>query len=778
MPAHRRSSAPVAFGHRDMGRRRFLGYLFAAPTLAVGVKLGIDLAGGDTASAAIPAPPQPADLYDLSDALTDAARPTANLITVVVNEDGTVSFDLPRAEVGQGITTSIAMIIAEEMDVPLDKVKITLADARPELVFNQLTGGSNTIHAMYTPIRVAAAIAKGALLDAAAAILQENRERLTSREGLITGPAGTVLSYGELAKAAAATETRMVEAPPLKPASEFKIVGTPQNRLDAYDAVTGRKQFAMDLDVPGATPTMVARPPSIGGTVEGIRNEDEVRNMPGVVDIATIRTGVAVAAETFGQCIDAVRALDIEWGPGLVDGESDDTIIEKLRAAAIPLPPGLPGAKVIETDFTFAFRSGSPLETNGAVADVRDGKAEIWYGAKVPITAQAEIALLLGIPQTAVTLHVVQSGGSFGRHLFPDAALEAAEASQKMGRPVKLMWHRTDDARHGRTHPMTTVSIRTSYNDDAVLAYHQHHTSVETDTQHGLGEAISAQATKLPPGNYSVAQSLFLLTAKTSYNFGVTNQLLHEIPLQFPTSSVRNVYSPDVRLAQELVVDQLANAMGQDRYEFRRAYAKTDHLRKVLDKVAEMGDWGRSVPDGVGYGIAVHDEYKMIMACMAEVDARPETVNRPIRNGKTGPRVTKVWYAAIPGSVVVNPRGMEAQLMGGITDAVGLVFTAGLHIKDGIPLEGSWDDYFYTRQWNVPEEINIEILEPDPTLEVPGAGEAGVAAACGAIASAYAAAIGEIPKFFPILHDELGFEPKPLVPPIPESPTNGLDFTF
>ncbi|WP_338051786.1 molybdopterin cofactor-binding domain-containing protein [Pseudonocardia acidicola] len=768
----------MAFGHRDMGRRRFLGYLIAAPTLAVGVKLGIDLAGGATASAAIPAPPQPADLYDLSDALTDAARPTANLITVVVNEDGTVSFDLPRAEVGQGITTAVAMIIAEEMDVPLDKVTITLADARPELVFNQLTGGSNTIHAMYTPIRVAAAIAKGALLDAAAAIMQENRERLTSKEGLITGPAGTVLSYGELTKAAAVPETREVAEPVLKPASEFTLIGTPQTRIDAYEAITGRKQFAMDLDIPGATPTMVCRPPSIGGTVKRVRNEAEVRSMPGVADIAVIRTGVAVAAETFGQCIDAVRALEVDWGPGVVDGESDDTVIEKLRAAQIPLPPAVPGAKVVENEFVFAFRSGSPLETNCAVADVRDGKAEVWSGFKVPITAQAEIALLLGIPQTAVTCHVTQSGGSFGRHLFPDAALEAAEASQKMGRVVKLMWHRTDDARHGRMHPMTTVNVRASYNDDAVLAFHQHHASVETDTKHGLGEAISAQAAKLPGGNFSVAQAIFMLTARTSYNFGVTEQLLNEIPLKFPTSSVRNVYSPDVRLAQELVVDQLAQATGQDRYEFRRAYAKTDHLRTVLDKVAEMGDWGRSVRDGVGYGIAVHEEYKMIMACMAEVDARPATVNRPIRDGKTGPRVTKVWYAAIPGSLVINPRGMKAQLMGGITDAVGLVFTAGLHVKDGIPLEGSWDDYFYTRQWNVPEEINIEIMDPDPTLEVPGAGEAGVAAACGAIASAYAAAVGRIPTFFPILHDELGFEPKPLVPPVPASPTNGLDFTF
>ena len=173
-----------------VSRRRFIGYLIAGPTL---------IAGGRSsrpapAQAAIPTV-QPVDVYDLSDLLTDAARPTANLITVTVNADGTVSFALPRAEVGQGITTAVAMTIAEEMDVPLDKVRVTLADARPELVWNQITGGSNTMHAIYTPVRMAAAVARGALLDGRGHAARRRRRPADDRDGVITAPGGRTRPY-------------------------------------------------------------------------------------------------------------------------------------------------------------------------------------------------------------------------------------------------------------------------------------------------------------------------------------------------------------------------------------------------------------------------------------------------------------------------------------------------------------------------------------------------------------------------------------------------------
>jgi isoquinoline 1-oxidoreductase subunit beta len=783
------SPAPARGNAGGTGRRRFLGYLLAGPTLMAAAPLGGTLLAPSKASAAsasVPSNPQVADTYDLNDALTDAAMPTSNLITVQVNSDGTASFALPRNEVGQGITTAIAMLIAEEMDLSLDKVHMSLADARPELVFNQLTGGSNTLNAMYTPVRVAAAIAKGRLLDAAAAELGQQVSFLTSKLGVITGPAGQSLSYGQLARRAATAKTKKVSTQ-LKPASKFTIVGKPQKRIDAMDIVTGRKQFTMDLDVPGAKPAMVCRPPTINGTVRSVGNLAAVRAMPGITDVVPISTGVAVRGETFGQCIDAVRALHVTWGPGPVDHQSDDSVVAELKAATPPMPPAVPGTTV-DAGFVFAFASNSALEPNCAIADVRSDRAEIWSSVKVPIVAKHDIAQMLGLPDNAVTVHVTLGGGSFGRKLFHDAAAEAAEASQKMGKPVKLMWHRTDDFRQGRTHPMSYSRIQAIYAAGQVLSYQQHHTSVRTSFSHGLGEAITSTASRAPLAGLTLSESIFELSQTSPYEFGPTKQLLNEIYQSeqdnqphggFNTGSMRNVYSPNVCCAQELVVDELAARMGQDRYRFRRSFAKDDKFRTVLDRAADAGGWGRALPKGVGQGIAVHREYKQTMACFVELDCRPQTTKRKVRDAVTGPRVTRAVYVTIPGSTVVNPLGMEAMLQGGFMDGLALALTSGLHLKNGTFLEGSWDNYFYTREWNTPEQLQVIILAGDPADEVPGSGEASVAASFAAVACAYGAATGTMPTYFPINHNgPLGFPPEPTVPPIPESPTDGLKFAY
>ncbi|PJN40064.1 isoquinoline 1-oxidoreductase [Streptomyces sp. CB02959] len=761
-----------------VGRRRFLGYILAAPTLAVAAQLGEAAVGPTPAHAAAGSLPELTELFDLNDMLTAAALPTAALITIHVNADGTASFALPRAEVGQGITTSTAMLIAEELDLPLEKVRVTLADARPELLFNQLTGGSNTTISTYTPIRVAAAIARKRLLEAAAELLGAEITTLTSKAGVITAPNGRTATYGSLAEKAASRTTVRVAAD-LKPRSDFTVIGTARNRVDALASVTGRKQFAMDLHVPGASPAMVCRPPTINGTVRSVENLAAVRAMPGVTDVATISTGVAVRARTFGQCIDAVRALKVDWGPGTAERASDDTVLRELKAAEIPLvvPKLGPLAKTVEGSFTFHFASNSALEPNCAVADVRPGRAEIWAALKSPIVAQEAIAAKLGLLPGAVTVHVTEGGGSFGRKLFSDAALEAAEISKAMGKPVKLMWHRTDEFRQGRTHPMATSRVRATYALGKVLTYEQRHTSVSTDFGHGLGEIITASAAKLPVGDLTFSETMFTLTQQSPYDLGLTTQLLNEVDKGFNTGSMRNIYSPNVRCAQELIIDRLADEMGKDRLHFRRQLVKGDRARAVLDKVAELGDWGRQLPAGVAQGIAVHPEYHGVVAVLAEIDCRPETTGRHIPDAYTGPRVTKV-VCAVDVGLAVNPKGLQAQMMGGIMDGIAITLTSGLHLKDGKFLEGSWDNYFYTRQWNAPPELEIVVMPPT-SGEPGGAGELAVGAAAAAVACAYGAATGTMPTTFPLNHSgPLGFEPLPAVPPIPQSPTDGLDRAY
>ncbi|MCW2903791.1 MAG: iorB [Streptosporangiaceae bacterium] len=777
MADHRRSARPAP-GLEPAGtdRRRFLGYLLAAPTLVVAAQLGAEAVAPQAAEAAIPSPPEPAELMDLGDALALAARPTSNLISIKIDRDGTASLALPRAEVGQGITTAIAMLIAEELELPLDKVAITLADARPELVFNQFTGGSNTIRSMYHPVRTAAAIARERLVSTAARQWNVPVSSLTVKDGVIRSASGKTATYGSLAVAAASARLTAVSARP-KPESEFTLVGTPQNRIDAYEIVTGKKKFTLDLDVcPGAKPTMLRRPPTINGTVKSVHNLATVKAMPGVTDVAIVSTGVAVRAETFGQCIDAVRALEVTWGPGSVDGESDDTVLRKLKAAALPLavPPLL--TKSIDAEFVFAFASNSALETNNAIADVRADHAEIWSGLKTPIDAQQTIAKKLGLPQDAVKVHVVEGGGSFGRKLFFDAALEAAEVSQKMGKPVKLMWHRTDDFRHGRAHPMCISRIRANYALGNVVSYEQRHSSVATDFAHGLGEALTATAAQLPVGGLGFSETVFELTQEVPYNFGATTQLLNEVPLKFHTGSMRDVYSPNVVCARELVVDQLAAKMGQDPVAFRRSFLKNARYRAVLDKLVKVGQWGKRMPEGTAQGVAVHMEFKGCSAVLVEIDCRPRTTGRRIRDAVTGPRVTKAVMVVDVGRPI-NPRGLEAQMLGCINDGIAHALTESLHIDNGLPLEGSWDNFFYTRQWNTPTDVQIVVM-PTTTGNPGGAGELGVAGAFAAVACAYARATGTMPTRFPINHGALGFEPLPREPSIPQSPTDGLDHAY
>jgi isoquinoline 1-oxidoreductase beta subunit len=537
---------------------------------------------------------------------------------------------------------------------------------------------------------------------------------------------------------------------------------------------------------------MVCRPPTINGAALAILNQAQVSAMSGVTDVAIIPHtqfvpgGVAVRATTFGQCIDAIQALQVQWAPGPAVGRSDADVLEELIDAELPMTPAL--GQVLDQRFTFYFRPGDPLETNCAVADVGPTSAEIWSSMKSPIYFQETVAQILGLPVADVTAHVTEAGGSFGRHLFADAAFEAAVISKAMGKPVKLMWHRTDNFRQGRVHPMCTSRVRITHLGSDVLAFDQRHTSVATDFTHGLGEILSATLGDVPEGDFlAYSQSIFTLTANVPYDFGLVTQLLNEVNHPpgsvFNTSSVRNIYSPEVTVAKELMVDQVAKATGQDPYRFRRSFVRDARMLAVLDAAAKAADWGKPMAPRTAQGIGIHHEYKGYAACVAEIDCTPQTVNRVVENGYTGPRVTKVTFVVDVG-LPINPLGLEAQMIGGIMDGIAQALTYSLHLTNGYFLEGSWDNAYYTREWNCPpnslpsEGIQVIIMPPNQT-EPGGAGEFGVAASMAAVANAYGRATGTMPTSFPINHNQpLGFTPLPTVPPIPQSPTDGLQETF
>jgi isoquinoline 1-oxidoreductase beta subunit len=754
-------------------RRRMVGYMIAGPTLMTAASV---LNPSKAGAAGIPTV-QVVDGYDLSDALRDSARPTHQNVALQVNEDGTVDFLLNRSENGQGITTAFAMIIAEEMDLPLEKVKVKLRDSDPSLMFNQLTGGSNSIFSLRQPVRTAAALAKAGLFSAASEQLGVPESALTATNGVISG-GGQSVTYGSLAKAAAVSKTRRASVT-LKPRSQFRIVGNRQVRTDARDAITGKKQFAMDLAIPDALPTMICRPPTHNGEAMKLLNEAEILKMPGVTDVGIIKVdiqyvgGVAVRAKTFGQCIDAIRKMKVEWKDGPVAGQSDPSVTKRIKETLPPLLPTLPGT-VEQQDFLFHFRPGDPLEPNCAVADIREDKGTVWAAAKNPIWGQEFSAELCGMETGQIVFHVVDGGGSFGRKLFNDPAFEAAIASQMFKKPVKLMWHRADMPRQGRSKPAAMCRTRIVHNGAEVLSTDQVHAGVPNDLSHGLGEASSSNVSGEPAGVYGFSQTVFTLTAVTPYNFGVANHLLNEVftIADFNTSSVRNVYSPELRTAQELMVDKVAMAMKKDPFDFRQEFARDERMQEVLKKLREVSDWGRAMPKGTAQGVAIHREYKAFIGYVMEIDARPKTVNRKVPRGVAGPRVTRVTCVVDPG-LAINPSGYEAMMMGGAMDGIAQCLTYSLHLKDGRFLEGSWDHAHYTRQWNSPTKFECHIINSGKG-EPGGAGELGVAPSMAATACALWRATGTMPKEFPVNFGTLGYKPFPAIPPIPKPPSNGF----
>ena len=758
-------------------RRRFLTYLMAAPTLAVAVQHGLLDGGGLAPAAALPGTPEMAENYDLGDFLIMAQAPTESaLIVLTAQEDGTVELELPRMEVGQGITTATAMLVADELSLPLDRVRVRLADARPELVFGQITGGSNTIRSVYAPIQAATAAFRRQMGAAAAARTGTDVGRWRVQDGGLLSADGTRLGFGELAREASSRSLRATQDVPVQVAT--KLVGTPQNRIDARAMVTGAFRYTGDLsdeDLGIPEPvlrSMVRRAPTIRGRVVSVDNRDAVLAMPGVVAVEVVEiskiiwdgeeveeTGVAVVAETSGQALDAKEALVVTWDPGPLAGESDETVRQRLRGinppAAAPALPLLGG--LVEGEFDFAFVSHAPLESNTAVAWVRDGQCDVWSGMKIPIVAQQTIADELGLAQDAVRAHVVQGGGSFGRKLFFDGAIEAARISQLVGTPVKHLWTRVDDMRHGRARSASHHRVRFTYAGSEVLSLEHRAAFVETDWRHGLGEALTAVGTQINPpqavpvssgGNATFSQSVFYLTVHSPYDTGATVQTLNELNLPFNTAAWRAVYSPNVRGAEEVMLDELAAALGEDPAELRLRLLPDARERAVLQKVLDLGEWGRPLPDGVAQGVAFHEEYKSLCAVLVEVDARDPLA----------PRVTRARIAADYG-LPVNPRGLEAQLLGGLTDGIATVLRAGLHLEDGLFLEGSYSQFRYPRLRDVPADLEVFVF-PETTGEPGGAGELGVTPAVGAVACAYARATGQQVRRFPVIHP-IDFTPFP-----------------
>lgn len=749
---HTPSDAAAAAPPEGLRRRSLLTYAVSAPVLTLAAGFSANLAVPGTAQAALPlTPADSVDTYDIGDSLVQTALPTMPLVSLSVGTDGRVRLDLPRLESGQGIATACGMLVAEELDVPLSMVDVSSADARPELVYNQISGGSAAVRCFDAALPLMAATARARLLAAAAAQWGLSAGTLSVAAGVVYAPDGRTATYGSLSVAASLVPPPLNVLP--KSPSQYKVIGKAANRLDGRDIVTGKKKFTMDIDVPGAKPTMFRMPSQIKGSVVSVNNLGTVRAMPGVIDVVVIPRGgsivpnplgVAVMAETFGQAWAAVNALDVTWGPGSIPGQSNATLQATLKQAIAPLAVPPVGALTVDAEFEFSAACHAPLEVECAIADVRPDRAEIWSGLQTPIVTQQSIALDLGLTQDRVKVHVVPSGGSFGRRLFWDPVQVAVQVSKATGRPCKLMVHRTDDVRHARMRPPQYHKVRAALLLGQVISYEQRIAAVRLDARHGYGEIGTAAAGALPTvvqqtvGNLGYEEFFFKTMVASPYNFGVSTKVLTPVAIDLPTVSYRSVHIQPARSVEEIIVDEIAARLGKDPLAFRLEYLRLPRARAVLQAVANAGPWGRAMPAGFAQGIAVHQETRSFTACLAEVDGRdPNNV-----------KVTRAVIAIDVGKPI-NPSGITAQVTGAFAEAIALVLNAGLTFSNGLPLESSYTSYRFTKMRDYPKDVQV-IVMPNVGDPIGGLGEVGLSAASGAIANAYARATGRKPRKFPL----------------------------
>jgi isoquinoline 1-oxidoreductase beta subunit len=747
-----------------ISRRELLTFAVSGPVVTIAAGFGINLATPGIARAAVPlplTPPDSVDYYDVGDSIVQTSLPTMPLVKLSVETDGSVHLDLPRLESGQGIATACGMMVAEELDVPLSSVVVTSADATPALIFNQITGGSSGVRCFHAALPLMAAAARSRLVTAAAQQWGLQASTLNVVNGVVIAPDGRTAAYGALTALASALPLPVNVQ--LKPPSQYKVIGKPATRLDALAIVTGQKKFTMDQPVPNAMPTVLRMPTQIKGTVVSVNNLAAVQAMPGVIAVVVIPAGgavvptapgVAVMAETFGQAWTAGNALDVTWGDGPLAGQSNDTIFATCKQSLLPfaVPPLF--SLTVEGEFTFAPLTHAPLEVECAIADVRANSAEIWAGLQTPIVALQALATDLGLPQDSITVHVIPSGGSFGRRLFWDPVPVAAYVSRATGRPCKLMYLRSNDVRHTRLRPPQVHRARATLLLGDVISYEQRIGAVRLDARHGYGEMFTAALVSAPPGvaqslgNLATEEVFFKTMVASPYNFGACTKELTPVALDMNTVSYRSVHIQPARSVEEIMVDEIAAALHMDPLAFRLQFLRLDRAKAVLQAVATAGNWGKLMPPGCAQGIAVHQETRSFTASLVELNA----------TDLTNVKVTKATIAIDVGAPI-NPTGIEAQLLGGLAESISIVLRAGLHMQNGLPLEGSYSQYHFARMKHFPKDVQI-IIMPANGGAIGGLGEVGLSANSGAIANAWARATGIKPRNFP-LYFPVDFTPFP-----------------
>ena len=649
---------------------------------------------------------------------TGAAREFEPNAFVRVERDGSVEITVPRTDVGQGVRTSLAMLVAEELAVPFRVVRVRTAKADPRYG-GQLTAGSTSIRVLFTPLRQAGATGRVLLVRAAAQRWGVPDAECRAVGGRVVHPRLGALPYGLLLADAAALDPETVPVS-LLPRDQWTIIGRRQRRVDNADVVTGRARYGLDVVRPDGLVAVVARPPLIGAAPESY-DDSATRAVKGVVGVEPLPSGVAVLARNTAAALRGRERLAVTWSGG--DPAASSTRWFADLAAAVPDPADGPAGTPFSASFRMPILAHACMEPVNATAHVTDDAVHVWVPTQAPEFVQRQAAELTGVDVSRVSVEVPLGGGGFGRRSETDVTEEAVRLSAAVRRPVKVMWTRDDDIRHGSMRPASAHTLHAVLDERGVPLWRHH-------------AFATWPLTVAPFFNRPEA----VIASGDRFRYAVPGAVAGRVvPEPLRTGFWRSVYAGQLVVAEELFLTAIALRGGLDQVALRRdLLAGQPRLLACLTAAATAFGWGRTLRPGHGAGVACLDDYGSAVAVVAEVDCSGEQ-SRAVR-----------VVVAVDVGVAVNPAGLEAQVHGGVSDAVSTVFGAQITVRDGAVVQSSFRDYAWLRIDRAPR-VDVVLVPSDAGPG--GAGELSYPPSAAAIAGAVHAATGRQPQGLPVTGD-------------------------
>lgn len=639
---------------------------------------------------------------------------------IAIEPDGTVIAKSGKVEYGQGIRTAFAKIVAEELAVPLGRIRVELGET-DRVPWDWGTAGSRSVASDGQTLRAAAAFARAELIARAGAHLGLRADTLRALDGAIIAPDGSSVSFSELVAGRPITGvippdmTGGAAAPP-ETSAPFRVEGR--------DIVTGRARFVADVRLPGMLRGYVAAPPAHGARLQGV-SEAEARAVPGVVAIVRDGDFAGAVAEHDEQALAAVRALNPVWVlPAPPDAAAVDLVLR--RDPGFETPPADPAVREHRASYHTPHISHAPIGPSAAVADVRGDGADLYVGTQRPFGVRDDAARLLGLPVESVRVHPMHTAGTYGRNNSGDAVLDAVRLSRAVGRPVLVQWTRADEFVRSPHRPTSDAELSAALDGSGRIV--RWRSDLRTNPHTGALDA-PARVIEMTSGRNS----------HPPYELGLAEILLHVVPTSVRTGSFRSLAAAANVFAIESFIDELAHAASADPFDFRLRHVHDPRLARVLGAARNQSRWDDRPRDlGVGFGVACAIYHGTYVAEVARVSV----------DGTGKVRLERVWCAADPGRLV-HPDGAKNQLEGGIQQSASWTLLESLPLDGACVAATSFDDYPIATFHDAPASIDV-VFAAEQSAPSTGLGEPGAVPVAAAIANAVFAATGARVRTLPL----------------------------